>query len=394
MKRLTRALLWLAVGSGTVIALVAVLRPAPVEVDAAIVSRGPLLVTIEEEGRTRVRERYVVSTPAAGLLDRVRVRPGDRVRRGAVIATLRPGLATPLDMRSTMQLQARLGAARDELARARSTLAAARAEFEFAAGEERRAQALNAAGALSDAARELASTRLRTAEKQAEAAAAAVRVAEHAVHEAEAALLGPREAQRESAIALRSPVDATVLRLLEESERVVPAGAAVLELGDPALLEVIVDVLSTDAMRITIGARALLQHWGRDDAIPGIVRKIEPSTFTKISALGVEEQRVNVIVDFDCLDLPRFGDGFSLAVQVVVDSRQDVVLVPLGALFRAGDGWATYVIDDTGRARLRPVTVGARAAFDVECLGGLQPGERVVLYPGDRVADGSRVRTQ
>jgi HlyD family secretion protein len=393
VKRLTRIVLWVAAASSAALAIMWLLRPAPVEVDVATVSRGPLLVTIEEEGRTQVRERYVVSTPASGVLDRVGVRPGDRVSRRAIVASIRPAVATPLDARSTMQLQARVEAARDELARARSARDAARAELEFAAADAERAATLNAAGALSLAARELADTRLRTAEKQAEGTEATVRIAEHAVQEAQAALLAPREAPRQSAIALRAPVDATVLRVLEESERFLPAGAAVVELGDPKALEVIVDVLSSDAVRITPGTRALLRHWGGDDALPGVVRRVEPSTFTKISALGVEEQRVNVIVDFDCPQLPSLGDGYSLDVQMVVDSRQDVVLVPLGALVRAGEGWAAYVVDDAGRARRRQVTVGARAAFDVECLTGLDAGERVVLYPGDRVADGSRVRT-
>jgi HlyD family secretion protein len=392
MSQSLRIVIWVAGVAASGAALTFLLRPAPIEVDAATVTRGSLLVTIEEEGRTRVRDRYVVSIPATGRLDRIAVRPGDRVTRGATIATMRPGLATPLDVRSTGQLRARAEAARDELARARSARDEARAELEFAAVEAARATRLAAAGALSIADRDLAGTRLRTTQERVKAAEAAIRVAEHSVEEAEAALDGPREAPRGAATPLRSPVDGTVLRVFEESERTLLAGTPVVEIGDPAALEIVVDLLSSDALKVQPGMRARLQRGREDTSLDATVRRVEPSTFTKISALGVEEQRVNVVVDFDCAARPALGDGYSVDVQIVVDSRPDVLKVPVGALVRARDAWAVYVIDDAGRARLRPVTLGARAAFEAECVEGLEAGDLVVLFPGDRVSDGTRVR--
>jgi HlyD family secretion protein len=393
MTRSVRTIAW--IGAAVVVlavAFVRVTRPSPIEADLATVTRGSLVVTIEEEGRTRVRQRYVVSTPAAGTLDRVSFRPGDRVVRGAVVATMRPALAAPLDVRSTTQLRARAEAARDELGRARAARDAARAELEYAQADATRAAQLNAAGISSTADRERAGTRLRTAQQQWEAADATIRVAEHSVQEAEAGLLAPREAPRGSSITLRAPVNGTVLRIFEESERTLAAGAPIIELGDPASLEIVVDLLSSDAVKVQPGTRARLHRWGGDATLDAIVRSVEPSTFTKVSALGVEEQRVNVLLDFDCATRPPLGDGYSVDVQIVVDERKDVVRVPTGALVRAGDEWAVYVIDESDRARWRLVTLGARAAFEVECLSGLEAGEQIVLYPGDRVSDGTRVR--
>jgi HlyD family secretion protein len=392
MKQPLRILVWVTIATGIAGAVAFVLRPAPVEVDAGRVTRGPLLITIEEEGRTRVRERYVVSTPANGVLDRVNVRPGDRVSRGATIATLRPGLSTPLDARSTTQLRARAEAARDELVRAQAARDAARAELDFATADARRATGLCEAGALSIADRDLADTRMRTAQQRLQQASAAIRVTEHGVQEAEAALLSPRDAPRGTAMALRAPLEATVLRVFEESERTLPAGAPVVELGDPASLEIVVDLLSSDAVKVRPGAATRLHRWGGNTTLDGTVRRVEPSTFTKISALGVEEQRVNVVVDFDCGDEAALGDGYTVDVQIVVDSRANALQVPTGALVRVGEGWAVYVIDESSIARLRPITIGARAAFEVECLAGLAGGEHLVLYPGDRVFDGTRVR--
>jgi HlyD family secretion protein len=392
MNRPLRIVIWIVIAAGLAAAVALMLRPAPVEIDAGSVTRGPLLITIEEEGRTRVRERYVVATPAHGVLDRVRVRPGDRVSRGATIATLRPGLSTPLDARSTTQLRARAEAARDELARTQAARDAARAELDFATADATRATGLCEAGALSVADRDLAETRRRTAQQRLQQAAAAIRVAEHGVHEAEAALLSPRDAPRGTAISLRAPVEATVLRVFEESERTLSAGAPVVELGDPASLEIVVDLLSSDAVKVRPGAAARLHRWGGDTVLDGTVRRVEPSTFTKISALGVEEQRVNVLVDFDCRDEAALGDGYTVDVQIVVDSRANALKVPTGALVRDAEGWAVYVVDERSIARLRHITIGARAAFEVECLAGLAGGERLVLYPGDRVFDGTRVR--
>jgi HlyD family secretion protein len=389
-RKLTR-FVWVPFAALAIATLVYMLRPAPVDVDVVPIGRGDLFVTVEEEGRTRVRERYVVSAPVAGVLDRIRVRAGDQVTAGDVIAVLRPAPAVPLDSRTESQLRARLAATEDELARAQAAHEAARAELAQARADANRAQLLVDGGALSRAEAELALTRQQTADKATQVAAAQVRVAEHSHDEARAALLTPRVGGKTAPIQLRAPTTAAVLRVIEESERIVSAGAPLIELGDPRDIEVIVDLLSTDAVRVKPGARVRLENWGGDDALQGVVRRVEPSTFTKISALGVEEQRANVIVDFDCEHEHFIGDGYAVDVRIIVDARRDVLILPLGALIRAGDGWAVYVVDASGRARLRPVVPGARAAFDVELIEGLAAGEHVILYPGDRVAEGTRI---
>ena len=383
--------LWVPIVAIAVAALIYMLRPAAVTVDVATIERGELVVAIEEEGRTRVHDRYVISAPVAGVLERVRVRAGDVVTRGEVIATLRPAPAPPLDTRTEAQSRARLAASEDGLTRAQAAHDAALVELKQAQIDGQRAVKLAADGAMSVAQAEVFITKLRTAEQNAAVAAAAVGVAEHNRDEARAALLAPRVDSRSTPIALRAPVSAAILRVVEEHERVVAAGTPVIELGDPRAIEIVVDLLSTDAVRVKPGARVLLENWGGGQTLRGLVRRVEPSTFTKISALGVEEQRANVIIDFDCPHDQLVGDGYAIDVRIVVDHRRDVLVLPLGALVRAADGWAVYVVDAGGRARRRPVVTGARAAFEVEVLEGLTAGEQVVLYPGERVTEGTRV---
>jgi HlyD family secretion protein len=391
MARDPTRFLWVPIVAIAAAALAYVLRPVAVTVDVVTIGRGDLIVAIEEEGRTRVRDRYVISAPVAGVLERVRVRAGDVVTRGDVIATLKPAPAAPLDSRTEAQLRARLAASEDALTRAQATHDTVLVELAQAKIDGDRAVKLSAQGAMSVAQAEVFITKLRTAEKNAAVGAAAVSVAEHNRDEARAALLAPRIDSRSAPVSLRAPVSAAILRVVEEHERVVGAGTPLIELGDPRAIEVVVDLLSTDAVRVRPGARVLLENWGGDQTLQGLVRRVEPSTFTKISALGVEEQRANVIIDFDCPHEQLSGDGYAVDVRIVVDHRKDVLVLPLGALIRAGDGWAVYVIDERGRARRRPVVTGARAAFDVEVLEGLSGGEQVVLYPGERVTEGTRV---
>jgi HlyD family secretion protein len=391
MARDKTRFLWVPIAAIAVAALIYMLRPAAVTVDVATIARGDLVVAIEEEGRTRVHDRYVISAPVAGVLERVRVRAGDQVKRGDVIAALRPAPAPPLDTRTEAQSRARLAASEDAVARAQATHDAALVELTQAKTDGQRAVKLAADGAMSVAQAEVFITKLRTAEQNAAVAAAAVGVAEHNRDEARAALLTPRVDSHSTPMALRAPVSAAILRVVEEHERVVAAGTPVIELGDPRAIEIVVDLLSTDAVRVRPGARVLLENWGGGQTLQGLVRRVEPSTFTKISALGVEEQRANVIIDFDCPHDQLVGDGYAIDVRIIVDHRQDVLVLPLGALVRAADGWAVYVVDSGGRARRRPVVTGARAAFEVEVLEGLTAGEQVVLYPGERVAEGTRV---
>jgi HlyD family secretion protein len=373
-----------------VAAVVYAFLPEPVEVETAAVIRGPIVSTVDEEGRVSVRQRYRVFAPVTGTVLRIDARPGDRVARGASVAQIVP---VALDARTRTQLAARVEAARDEAARAAAAVDAARAARDFARSEHTRAEALGAAGALSRHEVELAAMRRTSSDSELAAAEAAGRAAEHDLEEAKAALLSAAGAAGRAAIDVRSPVTATVLRIVEESERVVPAGAALLELGDPMRIEIVADLLSTDAVTVCEGDRVIVERWGGTEALHGRVRLVEPSSFTKISALGVEEQRVNVYVD---LVTPppaggKLGDGFSVDVRIVVDERPAALTVPAGALFRQNDGWAAFVVEG-GRARLRPVTIGLRAGFEGESIGGLAEGQEVVLHPPEKVRDGVRLR--
>jgi HlyD family secretion protein len=391
MTRDLKRFLWVPFVAIAVFAVASIARAPAVEVDTATVEQRDLQVTIDEEGRTRVRERFVVSAPVNGILERVQVRVGDAVKQGDVIAAIRAAAAPPLDRRTEAQLRARAEAAEDDLQRVEAARNLARSELAQAKADATRATSLATGGAMSVAQAELSVTRLRTAEQAEQAAAAAVRLAEHARDEARAALLAPTLDTRGATVRLRAPATAAVLRVIEEDERVVSAGTPILELGDPRSLEIIADLVSSDAVRVQPGASVLLENWGGDQSLRGVVRRVEPSTFTKVSALGVEEQRANVIIDFDCAHEQLVGDGYAIDVRIVVLTRPQVLVVPLGALVRTRDGWMVYVIDDDGRARARRVEPGARAAFDVEARSGLGAGERVVLFPADRVTDGTRV---
>jgi HlyD family secretion protein len=364
--------------------------PEPVAVDVVRVARGALTQAIDEEGRAVVRERFVVSAPVTGAVARVSVESGDRVAKGAVLAAVQPA---PVDERTRTQLVARVGTATAALQQAEAAERAARASFEFARAEHERSVELGKAGALSRGEVELALSRRAAAEGELGQSTAAVAAATHTLQEARAALLGSSGGpNRPSAVLVRAPLAATVLRVLQESERVVISGTPLVELGDPGQLEVVVDLLSSDAVRVPFGARVEIDQWGGSDPLHGRVRLIEPAGFTKISALGVEEQRVNVHIDLEdpaeCWK--RLGDAFALDVHIVVAERSDTLILPAGALFRSGDGWAAFVIE-SNRARARAVDVGLRAGYQVEILKGLSDGDEVVLHPSEAVVEGVRI---
>jgi len=353
------------------------LRPAPVQVEVAEVRRGPLEVTVDEEGRTRVRDRFVVSAPVAGELQRVELDPGDPVERGEPVATLLPAPPTPLDPRTRAELEQRLRAAE-------ASVRSARAARGFAAAERERQERLAARGAVARRALEEAQLRDEATARQveeAEAIAAALR-----------AQLGTAGGAAGGPIQLRAPARGRVLRVLQESEAVVAPGTPILEIGDAHDLEIVTDVLSEEAVAIRPEAPVRIERWGGDRVLRGQVRRVEPSAYTKVSALGVEEQRVDVIIDL--LDPPELrqglGDGYRVVTRIVTWSTDDAVIAPLGALFRQGGRWNVFVVRD-GRARAQPVEVGRRGDDAVQILEGLSPGDRVVLYPGDRLEDGARV---
>ena len=352
--------------------------PKAASVDTAAVERGALRVTVDEEGETRVRDRFVVSAPVSGRVLRIELEPGDAVQRGkTVIATFRPGDPTLLDARARAEAEAAVKAAQAAHARARSAAALARSELE-------RHQKLAQEAIVS---REI----LDLKENEARTAALAAAGAEHELAIARARLLSTGTGGSEP-IEIRSPIAGVVLKRLRESEAVVPAGERLLELGDPGKLEIVADFLSSDAVRIGAGDPVVIERWGGERDLSGRVRRVEPSGFMKISALGVEEQRVNVIIDLaDPLEAwKRLGDGYRVEVRVIVWQTENALKVPTSALFRRQEQWATFVIEG-GRAQLRMVEVGERNGLEAEVRSGLRAGETVIVHPADSLADGGRV---
>jgi HlyD family secretion protein len=378
----------------------AMLRPDALPVDVGAARRGPLRVTIDEEGETRVRERFVVAAPTTGRLLRIALDEGAALERGAVVAHVQPA---PLGPRDLAAARAHLEAAEATQRAAEARVVHARAALEQAQRSAARAERLHRSGTLSDDAREQAVLARTRAEQEHEAARFSADAADHEVEAARAALIAaispaPLGWPGEDAapcngggpcIEVRTPVAGRVLRVLEESERIVAAGTPLIEVGDPATLEIVIDILSEDAVRVRPGASVRLEDWGGDGALEARVRLVEPSAFTKISALGVEEQRVNVIADLVEPE-SRLGDRYRVEAGIVVWEESDVLQIPASALFRSADRWNVFVVDD-GRAVQREVEVGHQASFETEVRSGLEPGERVVLNPSDRVRDGSRV---
>lgn len=380
---------WSIVGGVVVLVLLALsvttCRSA-IPVEVAEVRLDTLRVVVQEEGRTRARDRYLVAAPVSGRLQRIDMREGEVVAAGEVLARLSPA---PEDTRSRAVTRAQL-----EAAEARRAQLAAEAERAGAAAVQARREAerreeLAAAGALSREQMEQARLQASTAGRAAEAAAAAVEAAAADVRGMRAMLEGSDPGRGGPGVPVTAPSAGRVLRVLEESERVVPAGTPLLEIAGATGLEVVVDVLSADAVRITSGDPVLVDEWGGDRTLRGRVRLVEPAAFTEVSALGVEEQRVNVIADL--VDLPpELGAGFRVEVTVVVWEGIDVPTVPTSALFQQGGAWHLFVVDG-GRARLRRVELGQRSADAAEVLEGVAVGEEVIVFPSSEVRDGVRV---
>jgi HlyD family secretion protein len=373
--------------------------PRPELVDFAVVDRSHLQTTLEEEGETRVRDRFVVSAPLAGRVLRIELEPGDPVIADeTVLATFQPQAPTLLDSRTRAEAEANSRAARANLERARADRDRAQAELDFARAEAERFRRLAEERIVSDKELESAELDARSKAEAFEAAEFSVQTARYQLDVARARLLRGTESGNPLAdadsnpISLHSPVDGVVLRRLRESEAVVPAGEPLLEVGRPDDLEIVADYLSADAVKIRPGDRVLIREWGGDKALEGRVRRVEPSGFMKISALGVEEQRVNVIVDF--VDPPEkrpgLADGFRVELEVVLWEGEDVLRVPTGSLFRASEEWAVFAVD-RGRARRRIVEIGRRGGLFAEVVSGLEEGDEVILHPGDSIDEGLRV---
>jgi HlyD family secretion protein len=374
-----------------VAALVYAFMPAPVAVETAEAGRGPLEVTVRDDGRTRIKERYVVSSPLAGQLQRIRLKPGHEVEAGrTLLAAVEPFVPELLDPRTVAMAEARVRAADAALQRAKAFAGRARANHDYAQAEVERSRELFAVKAISRSELDRAEVAARSAQEELNSAEHAVRIAGYELEQARAALLRTQpDAQAGEQFEIRSPISGKVLRVFQESASAVAPGTALLEVGDPQNLEIEIDVLSVDAVNIRPGAKVWLEFWGGPQPIEARVRVIEPSGFTKISALGVEEQRVWVIADFAA---PReqwesLGDAYRVEARIVTWESDDVLKVPAGALFRAGAEWAVFVVAD-GRARLRRVQMGRRGEQEAEVLGGISEGEWVIVHPSDRISDG------
>lgn len=376
-----------------IVGLLAVaLWPETVPVEVAHVTRGPLVVTVDEEGETRVRNRYVVSSPVFGRVLRVELEPGDRVTRGDIVARLQPETPPLLDARTRTEAVAVVESARATLGRARAEEQRAQTTLAQAQRELTRAQELSRDGIGTAQQLDLREADVRTARDAVEASMYAVRASESDVRRAEARLAPSPVRDVGRVVTVTAPVDGVVLRRLRESESVVPAGDPLLDIGDPAQLEIVSDLLSTDAVRVKQGARAIVDQWGGDRPLDAKVRRVEPSGFTKVSALGVEEQRVNVVLDFvdPAHAFTSLGDAYRVEVHIVIWESAHVLKVPTSALFRRGEAWTVYAASQ-GRALEREVKLGQRTGKEAEVLEGLNDGELVVLHPGDTLVHNAPV---
>lgn len=375
--------------------------PRPVGVDLATVIRGPMEVTVEDDGKTHLRHVYTVSAPLAGKLLRIAAHledhhVGDPVTAGeTIVAVMQPMVPSFLDVRSRQELEAAVAAADAAVKLAESEIRRAEAALDFSRTELQRAQSLARSETISAKALDKAKLDVETSEAALASARAqyAVRQSERA--SAAARLIDPTSVTQQPSpaccVQIRAPVSGRILKIIQESEAVIPAGASIMDIGDPLDMEVVADLLSNDAVQIVPGAPVRIDGWG-GSPIRGRVKRVDPAGFLKVSALGIEEQRVRTTIDF--VDPPeawvRLGHDYRVIVHVTVWSSENALTVPVGALFRVGDDWAAFAVKD-GRARTTRVQIDHRNNRAAEVLSGLSAGDRVVLHPSDRISDGSRV---
>jgi HlyD family secretion protein len=390
---------------GIIAATVMALMPKPVAVDIAVLARGPMRVTIDEDGKTRVTDRYLVSAPLAGTIGRMTLHPGDAVEQGGLIATIEATEPPLLDAQTRAEAEARLKAAEAAKRQASATVNRSKAAADFARNERDRTAELVGKGSYAQRNLDLAELDLKTREQELASGGFGVRVAQYEVEMARATLERidahasvtakkgdkPKLDETGAVVHVNSPITGTVLRVLHEHEGVVTPGVELLEVADPDALELVVDVLTSDAVQIERGAMVEIRGWGGETPLSGRVRLVEPSAFTKISALGVEEQRVNVVIEL--LDKPEgvvIGDGYRVEVSIIVWQSDDVLLLPVAALFRDGERWAVWVVDG-GFARLQEIELGKRQGLWVEAAAGLEAGQTVIVHPSDAITEGVEV---
>jgi len=374
-------------------AAVFMLWPKPLEVETGLAERRPFTASVVEEGKTRIRHRYTVSSPVNGFLNRTALRPGDVVRAGetvlAVMEAESSGLLTP---RLRAEAEARLKTAEAARALRKSELERAKVSLDLAKKQFERLDRLLPSGGISRQEWDIAESKMQVAIREVKTAEFALRMAEFEVQQVRSSLIQGEEGGASESVRILSPVDGYVLSVFEESARTVPAGTPLMEVGDPDDIEGEVDLFSVDAAVVAQGAAALIEGWGGEAPLRGRVALIERSGFTKVSALGVEEQRVKVRIDF--LDpVPpgyRLGDRFRIQVRIILRQNDDVLQIPLGALFRRGGDWVAFAVEE-GKAVARKLEIGQNDGIYAEVLSGLSAGDRVILHPSEHVSEGAEV---
>ncbi|WP_203295140.1 efflux RND transporter periplasmic adaptor subunit [Maricaulis parjimensis] len=369
--------------------------PRPVLVDTARIETGPLSVEIRDEGRTRIRDVYAIAAPVSGRLLRIDLEPGDTIATGDVLARILPAEPSILDARSQGEAEAAIALAEAALSAARAEAQTARSALDLAREEHTRIARLRETGIASQAQLDRVAAELRSAQAASGRAQAAIRMREAEIEAARIHLHGSHDDGGASAIFdIRSPIDGVVLQVVRKSEGPVAAGAPLLEIGDPAGMEIVAEFLSADAVQTQPGDPAAITGWRRDaPPLPARVRRVEPFGFEEVSALGVQEQRVNVVLDFtgEAQDWAALGHGYRVETAITVWQSEDALRVPVAALFRQDGDWAVYRIT-ANRARLTPVRIGRDNGVEAEVLDGLSAGDVVVLYPGEGVVDGAGVK--
>ena len=395
--RTRRWILWLPALVGGAIIISLLFRPVAVPVDYAVVKRGPIQVSVTDEGQTRVKDIFVVSAPVPGLMRRIELEAGDPVVAGeTVIAQIEPSDPSFLDSRSQAEAQAAVRAAEAVQKLLVASVRRAEAELEFADAEYKRFRGLAEIDTISKNDLDSARRRAKTAAAALDETRASLNARTAELEQARARLLNPNSTRERGedceCVNAYSPVSGTVLQVLKESEGVVTSGTPLVEVGDSRRLEIVVDLLSTDAVKIEAGQRALIEAWGGEGELEGVVTRVEPFGFTKVSALGIEEQRVNVRIDL--ADPParwaRLGHGYRVEPRIILAEADDVVKLPRAALFRDGDRWAVFV-EEGGQAVLKQVELGLKNGLEAQVVDGIEVGERIILQPSDRVTEGARV---
>ena len=363
-----------------------VMRPSPLPVDCGVVKRGPLQVTLDGEGVTRVNDRFVLAAPVTGKLVRIALEEGDVVKKGSVVASVLPA---ELDTRSYSEASSRAGSARAALDEAVARQRREQLSLDQTERRLARYQNLYREGAVPKESYELAETEANIAKKEADQARSGVEAARFNL----AALQATVDRQvGGKAVTVHSPVDGRVLKIHEKSERLITAGAPLLDIGDPSAIELVIDVLSSDAIMVKQGSRVLVTNWGGDKQLQGVVKTVVPAAFNKVSALGIEEKRVNIVAVLGANE-PLLGDNFRVQASIVLREARSALQVPVSSLFRGKSGWHLFVIEN-GTAINRSVTLGMRGTWLAEVLAGVSEGQRVVVHPSNELKDGMAVHVQ